>query len=110
MIDYGDDVSIANPIVVNSDHTQLQVLSGAAEQAGDISELGGSRRLEKTGAGALLLSGNNSYSISAARCCRPARSVSAATSPPAPGDHRPGIGDRLWRRGRHRQSDHHRLR
>ena len=109
VIDYGDDVSIANPIVVNSDHTQLQVLSGVAEQAGDISELGGSRRLEKTGAGALLLSGNNSYSggtLLSAGTLGLGSDLAAGTGTITA---RGSVID-YARRGRHRQSDHHRLR
>ena len=85
------------------------MLSGAAEQAGDISELGGARRLEKTGAGALLLSGNNSYS---------GGTLLSAGTLGLGSDHAAGTGT-ITARGSvidygagvsHRQSDHHRLR
>ena len=62
MVDYANGVSIANPIVINSNTTQLQVTDGAATQAGVISELGGPRPLEKIGAGILVLSAANTYS------------------------------------------------
>jgi len=61
VIDYANGVVIANPIVLNSNTTQLQVLAGTAEQAGAISELGGPRPLQKIGAGALVLTGTNTY-------------------------------------------------
>ncbi|MDX2081353.1 MAG: autotransporter domain-containing protein [Terrimicrobiaceae bacterium] len=61
VIDYADGVTIANPILLNSNDTQLQVLTGSATQSGNISETGGSRPLEKTGNGTLTLSGNNTY-------------------------------------------------
>jgi len=51
VVDYANGVSIANAIVINSNTTQLQVLSGSATQAGAISELNGPRPLEKIGAG-----------------------------------------------------------
>jgi outer membrane autotransporter protein len=62
VVDYANGVSIANPIVINSNTTQLQVTDGAATQAGVISELGGPRPLEKIGAGILVLSAANTYS------------------------------------------------
>jgi autotransporter-associated beta strand protein/T5SS/PEP-CTERM-associated repeat protein len=62
VVDYASGVSIANAIVINSNSTQLQVLSGSATQAGAISELNGPRPLEKIGAGTLVLSGVNTYS------------------------------------------------
>jgi outer membrane autotransporter protein len=61
VVDYADGVTIANPIVVNSNTTQLQVTTGTATQAGAISELNGPRPLEKIGAGALVLSAVNTY-------------------------------------------------
>jgi autotransporter-associated beta strand protein len=61
VIDYANGLTIANPIILNSSHTQLQVLAGTATQAGDMSEVG-SRPLEKIGAGKLVLSGVNTYS------------------------------------------------
>jgi autotransporter-associated beta strand protein len=62
VIDYGNLVNIAAPILLDSNTTQLQVTTGRATQSGDISETGGARPIEKTGAGRLELSGNNSYS------------------------------------------------
>jgi fibronectin-binding autotransporter adhesin len=62
VIDYANGVNIAAPIIVNSTTTQLQVLAGVATQAGNMSELGGQRPLEKIGAGELILSGSNSWS------------------------------------------------
>jgi autotransporter-associated beta strand protein len=62
VVDYANGVIIANPIVINSNTTQLQVTSGTATQAGAISELNGPRPLEKIGDGTLVLSGTNSYS------------------------------------------------
>jgi outer membrane autotransporter protein len=62
ILDYADGVIISNPIVLNSNTTQLQVTVGTATQAGVISELNGPRPLEKIGAGTLALTANNSYS------------------------------------------------
>jgi len=62
VVDYVDGVTIANPIIVNSNTTQLQVTTGTATQAGVISELNGPRPLEKTGAGTLVLTAPNTYS------------------------------------------------
>jgi autotransporter-associated beta strand protein len=62
VLDYANGINLANPIIINSNTTQLQVLSGSATQSGLISELGGPRPLEKIGAGTLVLSGNNTYS------------------------------------------------
>lgn len=61
VIDYANGITVANPIVINSNTTQLQVLAGTATQAGNISEAGGARPLEKIGDGTLVLSGTNSY-------------------------------------------------
>jgi len=61
VIDYADGVTIANPIVLNSEDTQLQVLAGSATQSGIISETGGARPLEKIGDGTLTLTGANTY-------------------------------------------------
>jgi len=62
VVDFANGVNISNPIIVNSNTTQLQVLTGSAEQSGIISETGGSRPLEKIGAGTLTLSATNTYS------------------------------------------------
>ncbi|MDZ4739134.1 MAG: autotransporter domain-containing protein, partial [Alphaproteobacteria bacterium] len=61
VISYGNGVNSAAPIIVNSNTTQLEVLVGSAEQSGAISEIGGSRPIEKIGVGNLTLSGVNSY-------------------------------------------------
>jgi len=63
VIDYAvDGMVVANPININSNDTQLQVLAGiSATQSGDISETGGPRPLEKIGDGTLVLTGNNTY-------------------------------------------------
>ncbi len=58
---YADGVTISTPITVNSNSTQLQVASGSATQAGAITEAGGARPLEKTGAGTLILTGTASH-------------------------------------------------
>jgi len=62
VIDYADGITNATPILLNSNTTQLQVSTGSATQSGAISETGGSRPLEKIGAGTLTLSGANTYS------------------------------------------------
>jgi autotransporter-associated beta strand protein len=62
VVDYIDGVTIANPIIVNSNTTQLQVTAGTATQAGVISELNGPRPIEKIGAGTLVLTGANTNS------------------------------------------------
>ena len=62
VVDYAHGVTIANPIVVNSNTTQLSVTAGTATQAGAISELNGPRPLEKIGAGTLVLTAANTYS------------------------------------------------
>jgi autotransporter-associated beta strand protein len=62
VVDYANGVTIANPIVINSNTTQLQVTAGSATQAGVISELNGPRPLEKIGAGTLVLTAANTYS------------------------------------------------
>ncbi len=62
VVDYANGVTIANPIVLNSNTTQLQVATGTATQAGVISELNGPRPLEKIGAGSLVLTAANTYS------------------------------------------------
>jgi len=62
VIDYANGVTIANPIVISSNTTQLQTLTGVtATQSGVISEDVAGRPLEKIGAGTLILSGANTY-------------------------------------------------
>jgi fibronectin-binding autotransporter adhesin len=62
VVDYAAGVTIANPIIVNSNTTQLSVTAGTATQTGAISELNGPRPIEKIGAGILVLTGANTYS------------------------------------------------
>ncbi|WAC24088.1 autotransporter-associated beta strand repeat-containing protein [Blastomonas sp. SL216] len=62
VIDFANGITNATPILLNSNTTRLQVTTGTATQSGIISETGGARPLEKIGAGALVLSGLNSYS------------------------------------------------
>ncbi|WP_083649357.1 autotransporter-associated beta strand repeat-containing protein [Salaquimonas pukyongi] len=62
VVAYANGVNIANPIVVSSNTTQLEVNgTDAAEQSGVISQSGGARPLEKTGTGTLTLSAANTY-------------------------------------------------
>ncbi len=61
VVDYVDGVSIANLIVIDSDTTQFQVLTGSATQSGVISELNGPRPFEKIGNGELVLTAANSW-------------------------------------------------
>jgi fibronectin-binding autotransporter adhesin len=62
VISYADSENEASAIILNSNTTQLEVLAGdSAEQSGVISEIGGSRPLEKIGAGTLNLSAVNTY-------------------------------------------------
>jgi autotransporter-associated beta strand protein len=62
VVDYASGATIGNPIVINSNTTQLQVTTGSATQAGAISELNGPRPLEKIGAGTLIFTAANTYS------------------------------------------------
>lgn len=63
VISYANGVNEGSAIVLNSNSTQLEVQTGdTAEQSGAISETGGTRPLEKIGAGTLTLSGTNTYS------------------------------------------------
>ncbi|MGB3041687.1 MAG: autotransporter domain-containing protein, partial [Xanthobacteraceae bacterium] len=61
VLDYADGITLANPIIIDSNTTQLQVLAGGATQAGVISELNGPRPLEKIGAGTLTLAAPGAY-------------------------------------------------
>jgi fibronectin-binding autotransporter adhesin len=62
VISYANLVNNAAPIIVNSNTTQLEVLAAdVAQQSGVISEIGGSRPIEKIGTGTLTLSGANTY-------------------------------------------------
>src|ERR1700733_3873681 len=60
-IDYPDGSSPSTPIVLSDDNTDVQVLTGTATQAGQISQTGGSHGLEKTGNGKLILTANETY-------------------------------------------------
>jgi autotransporter-associated beta strand protein len=61
IIDYANGIDVATPIVLSSNDTQLQQIGGAATQSGPISEIGGSRPLEKIGGGNVTLSGANTF-------------------------------------------------
>ncbi|MFN4298016.1 MAG: autotransporter-associated beta strand repeat-containing protein [Brevundimonas sp.] len=61
VIDYADGVTIANPVVIDSNTTQFQVLTGSATQSGVVSELNGPRPFEKIGAGELVLTADNTW-------------------------------------------------
>ncbi|MBN9002226.1 MAG: autotransporter-associated beta strand repeat-containing protein, partial [Rhizobiales bacterium] len=61
VLDYANGITLNNPIVIDSNTTQLQVLAGSATQAGAISELNGPRPLEKIGAGTLTLATPATY-------------------------------------------------
>jgi autotransporter-associated beta strand protein len=62
VISYANGVNSPTPITINSSTTQLEVLTGeAATQSGVVGEAGGSRPLEKIGAGTLTLTKTNSY-------------------------------------------------
>ena len=62
VIGYLNGVNSAAPIIINSNTTQLEVNgTDAAEQSGVISQSGGTRPLEKIGAGTLTLSAANTY-------------------------------------------------
>lgn len=62
VINYAAGITSAAPIDLDSDTTQLQVLTGSATQAGVISETTGPHGFEKIGDGTLTLSGTNTYS------------------------------------------------
>ena len=55
VVDYADGVNIANPVVIQSDTTQFQVLAGTATQSGAVSEDASPRPLEKIGDGTLIV-------------------------------------------------------
>lgn len=61
VINFANGVIINTPINMNSNTTQLQVLTGSAAQTGIISQTGGARPLEKIGAGTLILTRINMY-------------------------------------------------
>lgn len=62
VLDYADGINLANPITLDTNFTQLQVLAGSATQSGVISQDAGDRPLEKTGAGTLTFTAANTYS------------------------------------------------
>ena len=55
VVDYADGVTIGNSIVIQSNTTQLQVLTGSAHQSGAVTEDANPRPLEKIGAGTLVV-------------------------------------------------------
>ncbi|MBN8945011.1 MAG: autotransporter domain-containing protein, partial [Rhizobiales bacterium] len=55
VVDYAAGVSIANTIVIQSNTTQFQVLTGTATQVGEVQQSGGARPLEKIGDGTLIV-------------------------------------------------------
>lgn len=61
VIAYGNGVTNAAAITIDSADTQLEVQTGTATQAGAIDEQNGPRPLEKIGAGTLVLTGTNTY-------------------------------------------------
>lgn len=61
VVDYVDGVTTANSIVIDSDTTQFQVLTGSATQSGVISEANGPRQFEKIGDGELVLTADNTW-------------------------------------------------
>ncbi|MFT4955203.1 MAG: fibronectin-binding autotransporter adhesin [Brevundimonas sp.] len=62
VVDYADGVDIANPVVIDSNTTQFQVLTGSATQSGVISEAGGARPFVKVGGGELVLTADSLWS------------------------------------------------
>ncbi|MGL4287783.1 MAG: autotransporter-associated beta strand repeat-containing protein, partial [Phreatobacter sp.] len=68
VVDYAAGVDIANTIVIQSNTTQFQVLSGTATQTGEVQQTGGARPLEKIGDGTLIvrqLSNSGTTTVSA---------------------------------------------
>ncbi|WP_170175464.1 autotransporter domain-containing protein [Glycocaulis alkaliphilus] len=61
VVDYANGVNIANPIIIDSNTTQFQVLTGSATQSGVISENNGPRPFEKIGDGELVLTAANTW-------------------------------------------------
>ncbi|WP_166430657.1 beta strand repeat-containing protein, partial [Polymorphobacter arshaanensis] len=63
IITYANGITVISPLVVNSATTQLNVAgTDLATQSGNISELGGSRPLDKIGTGQLDLTGSSTLS------------------------------------------------
>ncbi|WP_439632692.1 autotransporter-associated beta strand repeat-containing protein [Glycocaulis sp.] len=61
VVDYANGVNIANSIIIDSNTTQFQVLSGSATQSGVISENNGPRPFQKIGDGELILTAANTF-------------------------------------------------
>lgn len=57
VVDYANGVNIGNTIILQSNTTQLQVLTGTARQSGNVQEDASSRPLEKIGGGTLIVDG-----------------------------------------------------
>ena len=63
MVDYANGVTIANPIVVNSNTTQLSGDGGHGDAGGrDLASSTGPRPLRRSAAGRLVLTAANTYS------------------------------------------------
>ncbi|HVZ27179.1 MAG TPA: autotransporter-associated beta strand repeat-containing protein, partial [Rhizomicrobium sp.] len=60
-ISYTDGEILSTPITLTDNSTQLEVDSGTATQSGLISQSGGTFGVEKTGAGTLILTANETY-------------------------------------------------
>ncbi|WP_375596368.1 autotransporter-associated beta strand repeat-containing protein [Algihabitans albus] len=58
---YGDGISLSNDVALGAAGSRLDVSSGSASHGGDITESGGARTLEKTGAGTLILTGDATH-------------------------------------------------
>ena len=61
VVDYADGVDISNAIIIDSNTTQFQVLTGSATQSGVISEDNGPRPFQKIGDGELILTADNTF-------------------------------------------------
>ncbi|MFN3537669.1 MAG: autotransporter-associated beta strand repeat-containing protein, partial [Brevundimonas sp.] len=61
VVGYADGVTIGNSIIIDSNTTQFEVLTGSATQTGVISELNGPRPFEKIGGGELVLTADNTW-------------------------------------------------
>ncbi|MGP1257250.1 MAG: autotransporter outer membrane beta-barrel domain-containing protein, partial [Kiloniellales bacterium] len=58
---YGDGIALSNDVALGAAGSRLDVSSGSASHGGDITESGGARTLEKTGAGTLILTGDATH-------------------------------------------------
>lgn len=60
-LSYADGITLGNAVTLNTGATGLAVSGGSATQSGNVSETGGARALEKTGAGTLILTGDATH-------------------------------------------------